>query len=107
MTCLHLPTCPILQLPRTRAQLSAGVAANAGHEHLLTKLVYFSHARGPEGFPHEFRTDFTKVWGYMFGKHLFSEGNYIDYLKTSQAYSTLLTWKGVVKVPKQDVASFL
>ena len=59
--------------PRTRAQLSAGVAANAEHEHLLTKLVYFSHARGPEGFPHEFRTDFTKVWGYItpvFGRQL-------------------------------------
>ena len=48
-----------------------------------------------------------KVWGYMFGKHLFSEGNYIDYLKTSQAHRALLTWKGVVKVPDQDVASFL
>ena len=93
--------------PRTRAQLSAGVAANAEHEHLLTKLVYFSHARSPEGFPHEFRTGFTKVWGYMFGKHLFSEGNYIDYLKTSNAHRALLTWKGVVKVPDQDVASFL
>ena len=39
--------------PRSGAELSAGVAANAEHEHLLTKLVYFSHARGPEGgFPH-------------------------------------------------------
>ena len=93
--------------PRTRAQLSAGIAANAEPEHLLTKLVYFSHARGPEGFPHEFRTDFTKVWGYMFGKHLFSEDNYIDYLKTSKAHRALLTWKGVVKVPNQDVAIFL
>ena len=37
--------------PRTRSQLSARVAANAEHDHLLTKLVYFSHARGPEGFP--------------------------------------------------------
>ena len=43
----------------------------------------------------------------MFGKHLFSEGNYIDYLKTSQAHRALLTWKGIVKVPNQDVASFL
>ena len=42
----------------------------------------------------------------MFGKHLFSEGNYIDYLKTSQAHRALLTWKGIVKVPNQD-ASFL
>ena len=93
--------------PRTRAQLSTGVAANAEHEHLLTKLVYFNHARGPEGFPHEFRTDFTRVWGYMFGKHLFSEDNYIDYLKTSKAHRALLTRKGVVKVPNQDVAIFL
>ena len=48
---LHSPTCMILQEPGTRAQLSAGVAASAEHEHLLTKLVYFSHARGPEGKP--------------------------------------------------------
>ena len=40
--------------PRTRAQLSAGVATNAEHEHLLTKLVYLSHARRPVGFPHDF-----------------------------------------------------
>ena len=43
----------------------------------------------------------------MFGKHLFSEGNYIDYLKTSKAHRDLMTWKGVVKVPNQDVAAFL
>ena len=61
----------------------------------MTKLAYFSRARGPEGFPHEFRT------------HLFSEGNYIDYLKTSKAHRALLTGKGVVKVPNQDVAIFL
>ena len=43
----------------------------------------------------------------MFGRHLFLEGNYIDYLKTSKAHRALLTWKGVVKVPNQDVAIFL
>ena len=32
--------------PITRAQLTAGVAANAEHEHLLTKLVYFSQNGG-------------------------------------------------------------
>ena len=47
--------------PRIRQQLTAGVAANAEHDHLLTKLVYFSHARGPEGFPHEYCADFKKV----------------------------------------------
>ena len=31
----------------------------------------------------------------------------MDYLKTSNAHRALLTWKGVVKVPNQDVASFL
>ena len=29
--------------PRTKPQLSADVAANAEHEHRLTKLVYFDH----------------------------------------------------------------
>ena len=33
--------------------------------------------------------------------------NYIDYLKTSNAHRALPTWKGVVKVPNQDVANFL
>ena len=37
--------------PKTRAQSTVGVAANAEHEHLLTKLVYFSQNGGVDAFP--------------------------------------------------------
>ena len=93
--------------PRTFSQLSAGVAANAEYEHRLTKLVYFDHPHGPAGFPVEYQKDFTKVWGFMFGKHLFDEGSYAAYLQTRRAHRALLTWRGVVQVPETDVARFL
>ena len=43
----------------------------------------------------------------MFGKHLFSEGNFAAYLKTCNAHRALLTWQGVVQVPEENVAAFL
>ena len=92
--------------PRTFSQVSAGVAANAEYEHRLMKLVYFDHPHGPAGFPVEYQKDFTNVWGFMFGKHLFNEEQYTAYLQTRSAHRDLLTWKGVVKVP-YDVARFL
>ena len=70
-------------------------------------LVYFDHPRGLEGFPIEYRKEFTKVWGFMFGKHLFCEDNFAVYLKTRHAHRALLTWKGVVQVPEENVAAFL
>ena len=54
--------------PRTRAQLTAGVAANAEHDHLFTKLVYFSRNGGVSAFPVEYRSTWTKIWGFMFGR---------------------------------------
>ena len=62
--------------PRTKAQLTAGVAANAEHDHLLTKLTYFIHNGGVDAFPGDFKRNWSKVWGFMFGRHLFSEEGY-------------------------------
>ena len=80
----HLP-----DLPRTVQQVSAGVAANAGHE------LYFSQPRGCDQFPFEYKY-FGKVWGYMFGRRLFSEDECIQYISKDQSNRNLLTWSGVV-----------
>ena len=47
--------------PRSRVQISAGVAANAEHANCLSKLIFMSQARGVDGFPVEFRKTWTKV----------------------------------------------
>ena len=63
--------------PRSRIQISsAGVAANAEHQNCLSKLIYMSQPRGVEGFPVEYRGTWTKVWGFMFGRHIFNEEEY-------------------------------
>ena len=36
--------------PRTKAQISAGVAANAQNENCLSKLIFMSQPRGVDGF---------------------------------------------------------
>ena len=90
LTFAHLP-----DPPRTVQQVSAGVAANAEHEHLLTKLVYFSQPRGCDQFPFKYKY-FVKVWGYMFGRRLCSEDEYIQYICKDQSHRNLLTWSGVV-----------
>ena len=64
--------------PRTRTQVSAGVAANAEHANCLSKLIYMSQPAGVDGFPFEFKQKWTKVWGFMFGRHVFSETEYIE-----------------------------
>ena len=47
--------------PRTKAQISAGVAANAQNENCLSKLIFMSQPRGVEGFPVEFRKTWKKT----------------------------------------------
>ena len=85
--------------PRSRIQISAGVAANAEHQNCLSKLIYMSQPRGVDGFPVGYRGTWTKVWGFMFGRHIFSEEEYISYVGRRYAYRGLLTWKGTVTVP--------
>ena len=41
--------------PRTRTQVSAGVAANAEHANCPSKLIYMSQPAGVDGFPLEFK----------------------------------------------------
>ena len=106
MTLWLLGICQIHQL-RTRAQQTAGVAANAEHEHLLAKLVYFSQNRGVDAFPVDYRSTWTKVRGFMFGKRLFNEAEYIKYFEKDTAHRSLLTWRGVIRVPSQNVVMFL
>ena len=60
--------------PRTKAQISAGVAANAQNENCLSKLIFMSQPRGVDGFPVEFRKTWKKVWGFMFGPPHFYRG---------------------------------
>ena len=93
--------------PRTRAQISAGVAANAQNENCLSKLVYMSQPRGVEGFPIEFRKTWKKIWGFMFGRHVFTEDEYVSYIGRKGAYRGLLTWKGTVQVPADGTLAFL
>ena len=93
--------------PRTRAQISAGVAANAQNESCLSKLVYMSQPRGVEGFPIEFRKTWKKIWGFMFGRHIFTEDEYVSYIGRKGAYRGLLTWKGTVQVPADGTLAFL
>ena len=62
--------------PRSRIQISAGVAANAEHQTCLSKLIYMSQPRGVDGFPVGYRGTWTKVWGFMFGRHIFNEEEY-------------------------------
>ena len=50
-------------LPLARPAASAGVAANAKYEHLLTKLALFSPPLGVEGFAHEYHVKWTKKSG--------------------------------------------
>ena len=93
--------------PRSRVQISAGVAANAEHQNCLSKLIYMSQPRGVEGFPVEYRKTWTKVWGFMFGRHIFTEEEYVSYVGRKNAYRGLLTWKGTVQVPFDRTQAFL
>eukprot|EP00435_Cladocopium_sp_Y103_P019544 s3580_g4.t1 len=83
---------------RTRKQISAGVAANAEHDHLLTKLIYIDHPHGLQGFPPEFRY-LEKEWAFMFGRHLMSEAEFLTYLQKPRTHRGLLTWNGVIQIP--------
>jgi len=65
--------------PRTRIQVSAGVATNAEHANCLSKLFYMSQPAGVDGFPVEYRGAWTKVWGFMFGRHIL-ETEYVSYI---------------------------
>ena len=97
----------LLDPPRTRAQLTAGLAANAEHDHLLAKLVYISQDGGVDAFPVEYRSTWTKVCGLMFGKHLFNEVEYIKYVQKDRAHRSLSTWRGVIRVPSENIELFL
>ena len=79
--------------PCTKIQISAGVAANAKQEHLLTKLIYMSQLAGVDGFPVEYRSTWTKVWG----------GSMCS-LKKDRSHRQLLTWTGV---PVEGIEKFL
>eukprot|EP00435_Cladocopium_sp_Y103_P018085 s3504_g4.t1 len=83
---------------RTRKQISAGVAANAEYDHLLTKLIYIDHPHGLQGFPPEFR-HLEKEWAFMFGRHLMSEAEFLTYLQKPRTHRGLLTWNGVIQIP--------
>ena len=65
--------------PRTRIQVSAGIATNAEHANCLSKLFYMSQPAGVDGFPVEYRGAWTKVWGFMFGRHIL-ETEYVSYI---------------------------
>ena len=93
--------------PRTKAQISAGVAANAQNENCLSKLIFMSQPRGVDGFPVEFRKTWKKVWGFMFGRHIFTEDEYVSYIGRRGAFRGLLTWKGTVQVPFDGTLEFL
>ena len=93
--------------PRSRVQISAGVAANAEHQTCLSKLIYMSQPRGVEGFPVEFRKTWKKVWGFMFGRDIFTEDEYVSYIGRRGAYRGLLTWKGTIQVPVDGTLAFL
>ena len=88
--------------PRTRTQVSAGVAANAEHANCLSKLIYMSQSAGVE-----YKQKWTKVWGFMFVRHVFSETEYIEYIGRKNSYRQLLTWSGIVQIPFDGAQRFL
>ena len=90
--------------PRTRIQISAGVAANAKQEHLLTKLIYMSQLAGVDGFPVEYRSTWTKVWGGSMCSLRRNISEYIQYVKKDRSHRQLLTWTGV---PAEGIENFL
>ena len=98
----HLP-----DPPRTRAQFVAGIAANAENEHALTKLLFVSNPKGNYGYPDDFKKTWTKPWGFIFGRRVFTQKGYKEYLEKEGADRMLLTWRGVVKVPEENVTDFL
>ena len=59
------------------------------------------------GFPVEFRKTWKKVWGFMFGRHIFTEDEYVSYIGRRGAFRGLLTWKGTVQVPFDGTLEFL
>ena len=60
-----------------------------------------------DGFPFGFKQKWTKVWGFMFGRHVFSEAEYIEYIGRKKPYRQLLTWSGIVQVPFDGKQRFL
>ena len=66
-----------------------------------------SQPRGVEGFPVEFRKTWKKTWGFMFGRHIFTEDEYVNYIGRRGAFRGLLTWKGTVQVPFDGTLEFL
>ena len=66
-----------------------------------------SQPAGVDGFPVEYRSTWMKVWGFMFGRHVFTEAEYIQYVKKERSPRQLLTWTGVVSVPVNGIENFL
>jgi len=58
-------------------------------------------------FPFEYKQKWTKVWGFMFRRHVFSEAEYIEYICKKNSYKQLLTWAGIVDVRTDGTQGFL
>ena len=43
----------------------------------------------------------------MFGKQLFNEAEYVQYIEKDCAHRSLLTWQGVIRVPSENIEVFL
>ena len=81
--CLLLPICQ--DTPRTRQQFVAGVAANAVNENALTKLMFIKSPKGQSGYPQEFRQAWDKPGGFIFGRKVFTQLGYEQYLEKKGA----------------------
>ena len=63
--------------------------------------------KGHSGYPAEFKDTWIKPWGFIFGRKIFTQVGYEQYLEKKGAYRNLLTWRGVVTVPHDNVSDFL
>ena len=72
-----------------------------------SRSTFMSQPAGVGGYPFEFKQTWTKVWGFMFGRHVFSEKEYIEYVCKKNSHRQLLTWAGIVNVPTDGTQAFL
>ena len=73
----------------------------------MSQPATMSQPAGVDGFAVEYRSTWMKVWGFMFARHVFTEAEYIQYVKKDRSPRQLLAWTGVVSVPVNGIENFL
>ena len=85
----HLP-----KVDRTRAQMQLGISEQSQLEHKATRLVYLD-VHDEKDVPDRFHY-IGQSWLFMYRTEIYSEEEYVDYLKRHPEHNLLMTNMGMI-----------